>query len=250
MPTITHLYRYPIKGMSPEVLQLISLQAGKTIPYDRRFALSHETTEFNPEAPKHLYKTHFLMLMKNERLAALQTVFDHNTHLLHIYRDGKEVIKGDLQKTEGRQTIEQFYADYLGEEIQGTPKLVEAPGHSFSDVDAKVLSCINLATVRDFEKTLGTKVHPLRFRANVYFDGTPAWDELDWLEKEFRLGTAKVRGVRLIRRCAATNVNPETAARDLEIPRSLFDTYGHPYLGIYVKVIEDGEIAVNNHFEV
>ncbi|HEC85870.1 MAG TPA: MOSC domain-containing protein, partial [Thioploca sp.] len=31
MPTITHLYRYPIKGMSPEALQRVSLQAGEAI---------------------------------------------------------------------------------------------------------------------------------------------------------------------------------------------------------------------------
>ncbi len=248
MLTITHLYRYPIKGMNPEVLQRVSLQAGETIPLDRCFALAHGTTEFNPNVPQYLPKTDFLMLMKNERLAALSTVYENSTGILHIYHEGKQLASGDLQKSEGRQSIEDFFANYLGDEIRGAPKLVQAPEHSFSDVPAKVLSCINLATVRDVEKVLGTEIHPLRFRANVYFDGAPPWAELDWVGKEFTMGTAKVRGVKLIERCAATNVNPQTATRDLDIPRTLIQTYGHRHLGIYVQVIDNGQIAVNDNF--
>jgi uncharacterized protein YcbX len=249
MSTITHLYRYPFKGMNPEALQRVSLQAGEAIRLDRHFALAHGTTEFNPDAPQHLSKTHFLMLMKNERLAALHSVYDDNTGVLRIERDGKVLVRGNLENSEGRQKIENFFVEYLGDEIHGAPKLVQAPGHTFSDVNAKVLSCINLATVRDLEKVLGTTIHPLRFRANVYFDGAPPWAESDWVDKELVLGTAKVRGFKLIERCAATNVNPQTAARDLQIPQSLIKTYGHRHLGIYVQVIENGEVALNDELK-
>lgn len=249
MSTITHLYRYPLKGMSPEALQRISLQVGEAIALDRSFALAHGTTQFNPDAPQHLSKTHFLMLMKNERLAALHSVYDDSTGILLIVRNGKPLIRANLQQTEGRQSLEKFFADYFGDEIRGAPKLVQAPGHMFSDDDAKVLSCINLASLRDLEKVLGTTVHPLRFRANVYFDGAQPWAELDWVGKQMTLGTAKVQVVKLIKRCAATNVNPQTAARDLKIPETLLKTYGHPNLGIYVQVIENGEVAVNDEFK-
>ncbi len=250
MSTVIHLYRYPVKGMKPEALQRVSLQAGESIELDRRFALAHGTTEFNPDAPQHLSKTHFLMLMKNERLAALNTVYDDSAGVLHISRDGKPLVSGNLQEIEGQQAIENFFANYLADEIRGVPKLVQAPGHMFSDVDAKVLSCINLATVRDLEKVLGATINPLRFRANVYFDGAPAWAELEWVGKEMQLGTAKVRGFKLTERCAATNVNPENATRDLQIPQTLVKTYGHRHLGIYVQVIKNGEVAVNDEFLV
>jgi uncharacterized protein YcbX len=58
-----------------------------------------------------------------------------------------------------------------------------------------------------------------------------------------------VRGFKLIERCAATNVNPQTAARDLQIPQSLIKTYGHRHLGIYVQVIENGEVALNDELK-
>ena len=248
MSNITHLYRYPFKGMNPEILQRVTLQVGQAIALDRRFALAHGTTEFNPNAPLHLSKTNFLMLMKNERLAALQSIYNDNTGILKILQEGKLLASGDLQSTEGRQSIEIFFAEYLGDEIRGTPKIVEASGHTFSDVNAKVLSCINLASIRDLEKVLNTTIHPLRFRANIYFDDIPPWAELEWIGKTLSLGTATVRMLKPIERCAATNVNPETATRDLHIPNTLLKTYGHRHLGIYVQVIENGEVTVNDDF--
>lgn len=249
MPTITHIYRYPFKGMSPEPLRRVSLEVGQPIHLDRCFALAHGTTEFNPEAPQHLPKTQFLMLMKNERLAALQTAYDDSTDILHISQHGQEVVQGDLQDPAGRQAIENFFINYLGDEIRGIPKIVQAPGHTFSDVNAKVLSCINLATVRELEKVVGTTVNPLRFRANIYFDGLPPWAELDWVGKEFTLGTAKLRVLKAIERCAATDVNPQTAVRDLQLPQTLLNTYGHRHLGIYAQVLREGEIAVNDRIQ-
>lgn len=246
MSMITHLYRYPIKGLSPEALRRISLQAGQPIPLDRCFAIAHGTTVFDPQAPKHLSKTHFLMLMKNERLAALQTVYDDSTGFLHIYQEGKEIVSGDLQEPESLQILENFFADYLGEEARGGVKIVQAPGHMFSDVNAKVLSCINLASVRALEEVIGTFIHPLRFRANVYFDQAPAWSELEWVDKELQVGTIRGRVLKAIERCAATDVNPQTAQRDLHLPQTLLQTYGHRYLGIYVQVMTDGEIAVHD----
>jgi uncharacterized protein YcbX len=127
---------------------------------------------------------------------------------------------------------------------------VQAPGHTFSDVDAKVLSCINHATVRELESVLGTTIEPLRFRANMYFDGAAPWVELDWVDKELMLGTAKVREMRLIQCCAAPNVNPQTAARNLQIPSAMLNTYGHRYTGIYVQVIDNGEVTVNDELVV
>jgi uncharacterized protein len=35
---ITGLYRYPVKGLSPEPLQAVPLAVGQTLPTDRRYA--------------------------------------------------------------------------------------------------------------------------------------------------------------------------------------------------------------------
>lgn len=245
---VNALYRYPIKGLSPEVLTQVSLSAGQPFPFDREYALALHDTVFDPQNPQYLSKTHFLMLMKNERLAALNTKFDTETHYLSVEQMGKQLLHADLRTIAGKSEVEQFFATYMGDEITGMPRVVHAPDFSFSDVAAKVISCINLESLRDLERTLGTRIHPLRFRANVYFEGIPAWDELAWIGKEFMLGTAKVHVMKGITRCAATNVNPETAERDLQIPHVLVKNYKHNFLGVYLQVLTEGELHLNSSF--
>jgi hypothetical protein len=71
MPDIHAIYRYPIKGLSPELLLRAELLPHETIPGDRLYAIENGLSSFNPAAPGYLSKTHFLMLMKNERLVFL-----------------------------------------------------------------------------------------------------------------------------------------------------------------------------------
>ncbi len=71
MAKIQSIYRYPIKGLTPEPLARALLTPGQTIPGDRLYAIENGPSGFDPAAPSYLSKTHFLMLMKNERLANL-----------------------------------------------------------------------------------------------------------------------------------------------------------------------------------
>ena len=125
--------------------------------------------------------------------------------------------------------------------------MLHAPGFSFSDVAAKVVSIINLASVADLENYTGAPVDPLRFRGNLYVSGWPAWQELDMVGQEIAIGpSVRVKIVKRIVRCAATNVDPETGARDLAIPDTLMKTFGHADCGIYAQVVAPGDIAVGD----
>ncbi len=243
---IAAIYRYPVKGLSPEPLQRVALKAGEGLPQDRRFAIAHGSTRFDSGAPAWMPKTNFLMLARNERLARLKTSFDDATGVLTIQRDGKTVASGNLQEIGGRTVIEQFFAAYMGSEARGAPKIVEAPGHMFSDTARKVVSIIGLESLRDLERVVRAPVDPRRFRANFYVDGGRAWQEFDWPGRELRLGSARLRVVDRIDRCAATNVDPETGLRDLNIPLSLQQGYQHADTGIYAEVLADGTAAVGD----
>ncbi|MEY3220581.1 MAG: putative sulfurase C-terminal domain [Pseudomonadota bacterium] len=246
--TITHLFRYPFKGLSGEFLQNISLTAGETIPLDRKYALAHQTTVFDPNNPKHLPKTDFVMLMKNEKLAALSTRFQQGE--LIIEKPNDFLISAHLENIDERRRLERFFKDYLGDEIRGEPRIVEANNHSFSDVAAKVLSFVNLNSIKDLEQKMNATIHPLRFRANVYFEGLSAWEELHWENKTFQIGSARFKWLKNTTRCLATNVNPETAERDLEIPQALLKHYGHNCLGFYLQVIDGGTIGIGNQLTI
>jgi hypothetical protein len=243
---IRSIYRYPVKGLSPEPMTSTRLETGRTIAADRLYAVENGPSGFDPAAPAYFPKQRFLMLMRNERLAALDTGFDDDTHVLTVRQGGREVVRGDLRTPEGRTAIEAFLANYCADELAGPPKVLCAPGHSFSDVAAKVVSIINLASVKAIADAVGTSVDPLRFRANVYVDGWPAWKEFDLMGREISVGGARAKVVKRIVRCAATNVEPGTGIRDLTIPKTLLQRFGHGDCGIYVEVVAGGTIAVGD----
>jgi uncharacterized protein len=240
---VQSIYRYPVKGLSPENLARVRLEPGQTLPADRMYAIENGPSGFDPAAPAYLFKTHFLMLMKNERLAALETRYDDATHVLVIRREGREFARGDLSTKEGRLPIEAFFRRTMPAELRGPPRVLQADGHSFSDVAAKVVSIINLASVTAIETIVGAPVNPLRFRGNLYVDGWPAWHEFNLVGSELAIGEARLKVVKRIMRCAATNVDPDTGIRDLAIPATLLRTFDHTECGVYAQVTAPGDIA-------
>lgn len=245
-PSVRGLYRYPVKGLSPEALERMPVRAGQTAPFDRAYAIENGPGRFDPEHPAHLPKINFLMLMRNERLATLQTKFDDATETLTIMRAGKQVARGDLRTPLGRKMIEQFMAAYMQEDLRGPPRVVSAPGHSFSDVAAKCLHIVSLASLRELERVVGRPVDPIRFRPNVVVDGLQPWAEFAWGGKPLQLGPVRLEFIKRTERCAATNVDPATGARDMAIPLALQRAFGHTDFGIYARVLADGEIAVDD----
>ena len=248
--TITGLYRYPVKGLTPEALQQVPLHTGQTFPADRRYAIENGPSGFDPAAPVWKPKTFYLMLMRNERLARLRTDFDDTTNRLTIRRDGDIVAQADLENPDGRAAIEDFFAANFADELRGPPKLLSGGGYSFTDLARKVVSIINLASVADIETMVGASVHPLRFRANLYLAGWPAWHEASLVGETLRIGRARLKVVKTTTRCAAVNVDPDSAARDLDIPPAIVRHRGNNECGIYAEVIEDGEIGLGDVLEV
>ena len=48
---IQGIYRYPVKGLSPEPLARLRLATGQTLPADRAYAIENGPSGFDPSAP-------------------------------------------------------------------------------------------------------------------------------------------------------------------------------------------------------
>jgi uncharacterized protein YcbX len=240
--TVSALRRYPVKGLGPQELVQVVLAPGETIPFDRAWAIENGRGRFDPENPQHLPKINFLMLMRDERLAALDIAFDESDGALTLFRSGKQVVRGTLTTPLGRQLIEQFMAAYMSEELRGAPHIVHAEGHSFSDVAVKCLHIVNLASIRELERTLGRPVDPLRFRANVYVEAPEPWVEFGWVGKHITIGDVRLEVIDRTTRCGATSVDPTTGVRDLAIPATLMRAYGHDDFGVYAVATKGGTV--------
>jgi len=257
MARIAAIYRYPVKGLSPQQLDRVALSPGSCLPYDRRYAVALPTTEFDPAQPQWLSKRHFVMLMRDEMLAALKTGFDAETAELTIEHNGSVALRARLDDAKGRAAVARFLDDFLAPAVVGPLRVVTAPDHTFADARHQegatadqYVSLINLASIAALEAEIGAPVEPVRFRANVYFEGAPAWDEEGWIGREVTLGQARLRIVSPINRCAATAVNPATAVRDLDIVAALQRHFGHRVMGVYGEVARGGEIAAGDELRV
>lgn len=237
---------YPVKGMNGTELDRAALSAGRGLPNDRRFAIAHGAARFESDGPGWLPKNNFLTLMRNERLALLDVRFDDHAGRLTIRRDGRPVLRAAPGEPAGRLLVDQFFAAFMGAEARGAPRLIEARETMLTDVPAPYLSLLNLASLRDLERVARARVDPRRFRANLHLDDLPAWCELGWIGRDVRIGSALLRIVEPIERCAATNVDPVSARRDMNIPLLLQRGFGHTTLGVYAEVLEGGEIAAGD----
>jgi GntR family transcriptional regulator / MocR family aminotransferase len=245
MPMLKNIYRYPIKGLSAQPLLRVELQAKKPFPHDRVFALVRPGAPFDTSDPKWGKKGLFVMLMLEEALARVRTTLNVETLQLTITEDNHQLIVADLNDEGARAKVEEIIWQ-LTPALRCAPTLVRSPDGHFMDKPDNVISMINLATVRSLEEQWGIKIDPLRFRANLYIDGARPWEEFNWVGSDIRIGETLFRVDRRNGRCGATNVNPETGRRDLDLPGSLRAAFGHKDLGVYLVTRKDGRVAVGD----
>ena len=247
---IEHLYRYPVKGLTAEALEQIDVTAGNALPWDRAFALAQGDAPFDPANPGWLQKTHFMCLMANAGIAALRATFDDRSGVMTLIGPDGDLVQAHVLSAAGRAQLAAWLAAYMGAEARGTPILHYVPGHVFGDMRGKVISLINQASLAALETAVGARRHKRRFRANIWFSGTAAWAEHEWLGREVLIGGARLRITRRIPRCAATEVNPETAMRDANPVAELRAAFGHTDLGVYAEVLEGGRIGMGDAIEL
>lgn len=244
MIKIAALHRHPVKGLSPEGVEQAALVVDGHFPGDRLFAFENGPSGFDAAAPEHQPKIKFLMLMRNEALASLQTRFDDAAGLLTIAQGGAVLAQGKVHEVEGRAALEAFFADFAKDALRGPVKLLAAPQRfRFMDSKQGFVSLLNLATVSAIGVALG---HPAldvrRFRGNIHLEGLEPFAENELVGRTLRIGEAELEITKRIERCAATDVNPATAQRDTTMVASLERLYGHHDCGVYARIKKAGTI--------
>lgn len=246
---VERLFTYPIKGLSARPLEGVDLAVGQGFPGDRLFGFAKASSGFDPDHPEPLPKTSFIVLAEHAKLAGLETSFDASTGEFVAEANDGGTLRFDLSSADGKRQAADFLTRLLDLSDADRPNFVEGSPHRFTDVSVvsetmmNAVSLINLDSVEAFGARIGETVDPMRFRANIYFGGWPPFSELDMVDREISLGRARLKVLLRTQRCAATEVNPGTAERDLRVPYLLRKTYGHLDMGIYAEVIAGGSIG-------
>lgn len=245
---IDSLRRFPVKGLSGETLDSVTLEAGHGFPYDRQFGFARPGSGFDPALPKPLPKTKFYMLARDAALALLDTRYDEKTGVLTM--STSEISdKFDITTREGNDKASQFLKAYLSLPDDETPTLYEASPHRFTDVSVvskemmNAVSIVNLDSVREFSQAIGQAVDPNRFRGNIHLSNLDPFSELDMVGQQIVVGNVRLKIVKRIKRCPATEVDLETGERDIKTPKLLLDHFGHMDMGVYAEVVSGGVMS-------
>ncbi|OYY04186.1 MAG: sulfurase [Acidocella sp. 35-58-6] len=244
---IESLYRYPVKGLTPEPLSSAALTPGRCIPWDRAFALAQGDGAYDPANPTWVSKSNFMCLLKNAHIALLQTRFDEITGLLSVTAPDGGGFDASPFTPEGQAELTRFFTYYLGDEArygaaQKPPSFHYVPAHSFCDHKTQVISLIGLGSLTALEAAAGAPRDKRRFRANIYIEAIAPWEEFTWLGREITIGETRLVVQERIDRCGATTVNPDTAERDANPVLELKRHFGHIELGIFAEVLAGGTI--------
>lgn len=246
--SISALYRHPVKGLSPEIIPEAHLLEGAHFPDDRLFAIENGPSGFDFATPEHMPKFKFLMLMRHERLARLETRFDPHSRLLSVLQGGIALAKGSLDTSDGRAAIINALTAFMGDDLRGELKLLEGPaGFRFMDSRSGFVSILNLASVAAIAALAGREnLDARRFRANIHVSGWQPWAENDLVGTQIAIGEAKLEVIKRIDRCAAVDVAPGAGLRDTRLVQLLERELGHHDCGIYARVIRSGMIRTGD----
>ncbi len=257
---LARLVRYPVKGFSGQELQSAPVQPGRGLPGDRRLAVTNGTADLAPGGAWTPCQA-FVRLTRNTDLPGYRVHVQQPAHpspdqltvgstsdltgelsgeLSLTGPDGQQ-LRVDLQDPGALPAASQVLSGWFPPGPAGPPRLVAA-GQGLWDHQDAVLSIINLETVRQLEQVAGQPVDPLRFRANLYLSGLPAWNELSLVGRRVQLGEVELEVLRPTDRCRATSVDPTDATTDLNLPALLGARYGHLFCGVYARVVRGGQV--------
>jgi uncharacterized protein YcbX len=229
-------------------LNAVTLAAGAHFPFDRLYAVEDGPSGFDPAAPGYISKQKFAVLAKIPAVAKVRTRYDEASGELEASFEGLPTILAQLDQEDGRNAFAAWLTRALGDDINGPLKVFPGPdAHRFTDDVQGFISVLNLTSVRDLSARIGVQVDPRRFRANFHVEGWPPWVENDATDERLTLGVAQARVVKPITRCIATHVDPESGERDIDLVPALYETYGHPWCGIYAEVTLGGRVILGDH---
>jgi uncharacterized protein YcbX len=248
MPRVVALYRYPVKGFTPEAcVALTALPEGR-VAWDRvlgfRFADS--------SAPEGVWskKHEFVALVNTPGIARLQLRFYHRALRLRILSDGPVLVEGELDP-DSRVRIASAVADFvLGLEenpLSGHPERLplrlvgDGVTPRYQDNEAGQITLHSRESLAAVAAAAGDPaLDELRFRSNIIIEGVNAWDEQDWMGRRIRIGDIPFDVVRQKTRCLATHANPRTGERDLPLMTTLVTTFRQKQPTFAVGIVPRG----------
>ncbi len=249
MGQVAQLWRHPIKSHGREALGSVKLSESQCMPWDRHWAVTHEKSKFDPQNPEWVHCANFMRGMITPGLAGIWAELDEATATVTLRHEALGEVQIAPDQPEDFTKFRDWVAPICTTSQQPTA-IVKAPGRGMTDSGTASVSIMTMASHRSVEGRVGRKVEVERWRGNIWLDGPAPWEEMEWVGKDLRIGTAVMHIRKPIVRCAHTMANPKTGLRDTDLPAVLRDGWRHEDFGVQGVVIKSGTVAVGDSYEV
>lgn len=256
MPTVTALYRYPVKGFTPERCERITVLPGGRVAGDR--VLNFRFADAPVADAAWCRKYHGVVLVNTPGLARLQVRFDDSAQRLRIAFEDHVLAEDGLDEA-GRQRLVDAITGYVlsldenpltGQPVRLPLKLVgDGAAPRYQDNEAGQVTLHSRESLASAGAALGdANLDERRFRHNIVIDGVAAWEEQSWVGRKLRVGVVEFETVVPKVRCLATHANPLTGERDLDVMQTLVRAFRQqqPTFGIGLLSRAGGEICVGD----
>ncbi len=246
MAQVSALWRHPIKSHGREALQSVTLTKGRTMPWDRRWAVAHALAKSDGHAWAPC--ANYSRGSKQPALMAINASTDEATGRVTLSHPDLPDLTFDPDRDEA--LFLEWVAPIMPPERTQSAHIHRVPGRGMTDTDYPSVSLINLASHAEVAAKLARDISPLRWRCNIHIEGLEPWAEAGWIGKTVQVGTAEFTIREPILRCMATTANPETGLRDADTLGTLKANWKHQNFGVYAEVIRSGEISIGDRVEV
>ncbi|GAA4199996.1 hypothetical protein GCM10022252_52590 [Streptosporangium oxazolinicum] len=241
---LERVVRYPLKGFGGEDLEHVVLRPGAGLPYDRFLAVANGRVAVRPDGDW-TPSPAFVRLAANDGLPLFGAELDPAGAAFTLTGPDRRRLRVSFEDPEDVAAANAVLAGWFPSGPGLSPRLVRAAGAYWDHEDANV-SLINLETVEALSAAAGQPLDPMRFRANLYLGGLPAWEEFALVGRRIRVGEAELEVLRPTDRCRATSVDPGTAAVGPNVPALLGREFGHGFCGVYARVVRSGRLDIGS----
>ena len=256
MARVTALYRYPVKGFTPESVERISVLPGGRVAGDR--VLNFRFADAPVADTEWCRKYHGAVLANTPGLARIAARFDERTQrvALHV---GDRLLAEHALDAAGRQALVTAITDYvlaldenpLRDQPERLPLKLVGDGATprYQDNQAGQVTLHSRESLASAAHALGdANLSELRFRHNIVIEGVDAWHEQSWVGGRVRVGSVVFETVVPKVRCLATHANPRTGERDLQVMQTLVKAFAQqqPTFGVGMLSEAGGEIRVGD----
>ena len=249
---VIELWQFPIKGFGGSQKETAALIPNSYFPNDRHFAVSVGRAKTKNASPGTWFpKAHFLQLMLHEAGAEYTCHYQvyNSQQKLELLQNGTRCLCINPAIESERRKFEDFIATRFADQLSGVPQLMECKNQAFTDQSTPLVSIVSKASLNTFANATNTLPDNRRFRINIVTDGENAFAEADMMGKTIRCGEAILLIEKPVGRCAAINVDPDTACRSNRDYVGLMRKYfGHSNLGVFAKVLSAGAIKIGDKF--